>query len=83
MVECYFMSQSDSGLITETHALRRWSNLYMRAMEGLKDPRMPLRMETMLKAEGLEEVEVKMIPLPLCGWPTGELGRERLILHGS
>lgn len=71
MVECYFMSQSDNGSITETHPLRQWSNRYMQSLEGLKSLRMPLRMEEMFRAADLIDVEVRMIPLPLCGWPSG------------
>ena len=72
MVECYHMCQSDNGSITEEHAIRQWSNHYMRAMEGLKDLRAPLRLQTMLAATGFVDIESKMVQLPLCGWSSGE-----------
>ena len=71
MVECYYMCQSDNGSITDTHALRQWSNNYLRSMEGLKDPRVPLRLQAMFTAAGFVEVDSRMIPLPLCGWSNG------------
>lgn len=71
IVECYHMCQSDNGMITETHALRQWSRLYLRSLDGLKDLRAPLRMQDLLTAAGLVNIEAKMIPLPLCEWPLG------------
>lgn len=68
MIECYFMCQSDNGSITESHALRRWSQKYIRSLEGIKDPRAPLRLQTLFTAAGLVEVENRMVPLPLCAW---------------
>lgn len=74
MVECYYMCQSDNGTITETHALRQWSNLYIRSLEGIKDLRVPLQFQSLFAAAGFVEVEYKMIPLPLCGWSAGKDG---------
>ena len=71
MVECYYMCQSDNGSITESHALRQWSNKYIRSMDGTKDPRAPLQIQNMLTAAGFVNIECTMIPLPLCGWSTG------------
>ena len=71
MTECYYMCQSDNGSINESHALRRWSDLYMRSLEQIKDPRAPVRLQSLLTGARFTNVEVKMIPLPLCGWPQG------------
>ncbi|MCJ1370700.1 hypothetical protein MMC20_001913 [Loxospora ochrophaea] len=77
MVECYYMFQSDNGSITDSNALRQWSNNYMTALGGTKDPRAPLRMQQMFSAAGLVEIECKMLPLPLCAWSNN--ARERRI----
>ena len=71
MVECYLMCQSDNGSITEEHALRQWSNKYIRSLDGLKDPRAPLRLQALFTTAGLVNVEMRMIPLPLCAWANG------------
>ena len=76
MIEGYYMCQSDNGSITDSHALRVWSTSYIRSMEGLKDPRAPLRLQALFAAAGLVEVDSKMIPLPLCGWSNGEILRD-------
>ena len=65
------MCQSDNGSITDSHPLRQWSDNYIRSLEGIKDPRAPLRLHGLFSAAGLVEVEQRMIPLPLCGWSSG------------
>jgi hypothetical protein len=72
MVECYYMCQSDNGSITESHALRQWSNRYINAIEGIKDPRAPMQLPSLFNAAGFVEVESRMIPLPLSGWSIGK-----------
>ena len=71
MTELYWMCQSDNGSITGFHPLRQWSDNYIRSLEGIKDPRAPLRLHGLFSAAGLVEVEQRMIPLPLCGWSSG------------
>lgn len=71
MTELYWMCQSDNGSITDSHPLRRWSDHYIRSLEGIKDPRAPLRLHGHFSAAGLIEIEQRMIPLPLCGWSSG------------
>lgn len=71
MVECYYMCQSDNGSITTAHALQQWSDAYISALDGIKDPRAPMQLQNLFHAAGFLEVESRMIPLPLCGWPTG------------
>ncbi|KAJ5232514.1 hypothetical protein N7468_005470 [Penicillium chermesinum] len=68
MVEIYFNVQSDNGSITDSHALRRWSAQYMRALEDRKDLRIGSRLRGLFVEAGLEEVDMKMIPLPLSEW---------------
>lgn len=65
------MCQSDNGSITSSHPLRQWSDNYIRSVEGIKDPRAPLRLQGLFSAAGLVEIEHKMIRLPLCGWSSG------------
>ena len=65
------MCQSDNGSITESHPLRRWSNKYIQAHNGLKDGRVPLRLPSLVTGAGFVDVEHRMIPMPLCGWPNG------------
>ena len=45
----------------------------MESLQGIKDPRAALRLHSLLTAAGLENVELEMIRLPLCGWPSGML----------
>ena len=71
MIELYWMCQSDNGSLTDAHPLRRWSDNYIRSLEGIKDSRVPLRLHGLCSAAGFVEVEHKMIPLPLCGWSSG------------
>ena len=68
MVECYFMCQSDNGSINDNSSLRQWSNNYISALDGIKDPRAPMQMQNMFTAAGLVNIERRMIQLPLCGW---------------
>lgn len=71
MTELYWMCQSDNGSITGSHPLRRWSDNYIRSLDGIKDPRAPLRLQGLFSAAGLVDIEHRMIPLPLCGWSSG------------
>lgn len=71
MIECYFMCQSNNGSITDAHPLRRWSNQYIRSLEGIKDPRAPTRLSNLVAQAGFTEIEHRMIQMPLCGWSDG------------
>lgn len=66
------MCQSDNGSIDDTSALREWSNNYIRALDVTKDPRSALQLQNMCTAAGLLDVETRMVPLPLCGWPSSK-----------
>ncbi|PYH96010.1 S-adenosyl-L-methionine-dependent methyltransferase [Aspergillus ellipticus CBS 707.79] len=76
LVEMYFNAQSDNGSLTEEHALRQWSTKFMRSMQGLKDLRVGTHLRNLLTAAGMEEVDTRMIPLPLCEWSTDPRIRE-------
>ena len=80
MVEIYFNVQSDNGSISDTHALRRWSTQYMRALEDRKDLRIGSSLRALFMSAGLLEVDTKMIPLPLSAWSTGEHAFPLLLL---
>ncbi|KAL8746142.1 MAG: hypothetical protein Q9190_001805 [Brigantiaea leucoxantha] len=71
LVECYFMCQSDNGSITEAHALRQWSNNYIRSIDGIKNPRAPMQLQAMLHTAGFVSLETTTIQWPLCGWSNG------------
>ena len=66
------MCQSDNGSINETHALRQWSNNYIRALDSTKDPRSALQLQNMLVTSGLQSVESRIIPVPLCAWSSSK-----------
>lgn len=72
MVEIYYNVQSDNGAITDDHALRKWSTQYLRALEDRKDLRIGTKLRNLLMEAGLEEVDTKMIPLPLSAWSPGQ-----------
>ncbi|EER22906.1 hypothetical protein CPC735_022050 [Coccidioides posadasii C735 delta SOWgp] len=72
MVEIYFNIQSDNGALTENHALRKWSSSYIKALEGVKDVRVGMKLTSLMTSAGLVDIESKMIPLPLSGWSNGE-----------
>lgn len=83
MIECYFKCQSDNGSITEAHALHQWSDKYFESIDDIKDPRAPLRLYDLCRSAGFVDVECKMIPLPLCGWPTGMRAFTSFLVHIS
>ncbi|KAI0009727.1 S-adenosyl-L-methionine-dependent methyltransferase [Xylariaceae sp. FL0662B] len=68
MVEIDYNAQSDNGSLTDGHALRQWSQAYLRAMEQHKNPRAPRRLAAWMRSAGFTEVNERMIPLPMCGW---------------
>ncbi|KAI3402125.1 hypothetical protein diail_54 [Diaporthe ilicicola] len=69
MVEVYFNAQSHNGTLTDDHGLRRWSRLYLQSLQPEKDPRAGIRLEDLMRNAGFENVESRMMQLPLCGWP--------------
>lgn len=79
MVEIYFNVQSDNGSITEQHALREWSRRYMRSLEDLKDLRVASRLASLMTEAGLQEVDMRMIQLPLSAWSRGKILAKHLV----
>ncbi|EPE10687.1 umta methyltransferase [Ophiostoma piceae UAMH 11346] len=69
LAEIYFQAQSDNGSLTDDHALRHWSRLYLQAIGQYKDPRAPTRLDSLLRSAGFTEIEVNVIQVPMCGWP--------------
>ncbi|KAI1986315.1 hypothetical protein LOZ53_004733 [Ophidiomyces ophidiicola] len=76
MVEIYFNIQSDSGALTEQHALREWSRKYIKSLENVKDLRIGMKLNNLMASSGLVDIESKMIPLPLSGWSNDPRMRE-------
>ncbi|KAI1409344.1 S-adenosyl-L-methionine-dependent methyltransferase [Hypoxylon sp. FL1857] len=68
MVEIDFNAQSDNGTLTDSHALRQWSDKYRAAMSQFKNPEAPRRLGHWMRHAGFTDVEERMIPLPMCGW---------------
>ncbi|KAF8437377.1 S-adenosyl-L-methionine-dependent methyltransferase [Terfezia claveryi] len=77
MVEFYYNVQSDNGSLTDSHALRRWSDMYLRANDQSRDLRAPLRFRTLFDQAGFVDVETRMIPVHLSGWSKND--NERII----
>ncbi|KAG8167315.1 hypothetical protein KVR01_003004 [Diaporthe batatas] len=69
MVEVYFNAQSNNGTLTDGHGLRRWSQLYLQSIQPEKNGRVGLRLEELMRSAGFENVEARMMQLPLCAWP--------------
>ncbi|PYI33184.1 S-adenosyl-L-methionine-dependent methyltransferase [Aspergillus indologenus CBS 114.80] len=76
LVEMYFNVQSDNGSLTEEHALRQWSTKFMQSLDDRKDLRVGTRLRDLLVAAGMDQVDAKMIPLPLSGWSNDPRARE-------
>ncbi|KIN08384.1 hypothetical protein OIDMADRAFT_110979 [Oidiodendron maius Zn] len=81
MVELYFNVQSDNGslglgrlitIFSTDHALSRWSENYLASMQGIKDLRVPPRLENMMRSAGFVDVEGRMIQLHTCGWSSDQ-----------
>lgn len=72
MVEIYFNAQSDNGSFTDQNALRQWSTRFMGSFGDSRDLRIGTRLKSLLAAEGLVEVDTRMIPLPLSAWAAGK-----------
>ncbi len=72
MIEYYPLVQSDSGLLTDQSAVRRWWESYEAAMQRLRrDPRIGRRLNDLLTQNGYRDVAVEVQHLPIGGWHTG------------
>ncbi|OAA59560.1 UMTA methyltransferase [Niveomyces insectorum RCEF 264] len=60
IVEIYYQAQSDNGSLTDEHGLRYWSKLYLQSLSQYKDPRAPIRMETLVRNAGFTDVETRI-----------------------
>ncbi|KAK3905705.1 S-adenosyl-L-methionine-dependent methyltransferase [Staphylotrichum tortipilum] len=69
MVEISFSAQSDSGRLTDDHALRVWSQSYMQSVQPAKDPSAPQHLRDWMAQAGFVDIETNMLQLPLSGWP--------------
>lgn len=47
------------------------SQLYLQGIQPEKDGRAGIRLEELMRSAGFENVESRMMQLPLCGWPEG------------
>lgn len=72
MVEYHFIIQSDSGLLTDAHAIQQWQNAYKWYMEQEKDPRVGRRLSQLMRDAGLDSIQEYTYRLPIGSWPTGE-----------
>ena len=77
MVEMYFQFQSDSGLMDETHALRRWSQAYLNSLSQAytpqckKDRHAPQRLEAMMANAGFVDINMRIKNVPMSPWSEG------------
>lgn len=49
------------------------SRLYLQSLQPEKDARAGIKLEELMRNAGFENVESRMMQLPLCGWPEGSL----------
>ncbi|OJD24004.1 hypothetical protein ACJ73_04644, partial [Blastomyces percursus] len=79
MVEMYFNVQSDNGTITDAHALRKWSSKYLKSLEDVKELRVAMKLGGLLEAARFNNVQTRVINVPLAPWPDDahlrEIGR--------
>lgn len=45
------------------------SRLYLQTLQPHKDGRVGIRLEALMRDAGFVNIESRMMPLPLCGWP--------------
>ncbi|KAF2395718.1 S-adenosyl-L-methionine-dependent methyltransferase [Trichodelitschia bisporula] len=70
MAEFYYNIQSDSGRLTDQHALHQWGANYRAALERDRDPRVGRSLVEKLRQAGLREVQHRMFQVPIGAWPT-------------
>ncbi|KAK0650642.1 Secondary metabolism regulator laeA [Lasiodiplodia hormozganensis] len=70
MAEFYYIIQSDSGRLTDEHALMQWSNGYRHTMERDRDPRIGRHLGQLMRSAGLTDVQEVTYRMPIGGWPT-------------
>lgn len=64
------------GMLGSCRSLDQWltidrSQLHLQGLQPEKDGRAGIRLEELMRNAGFENVEARMMQLPLCGWPDG------------
>jgi hypothetical protein len=73
MVEYYYNIQSDTGRLTDNHAMHRWGVTYRATMEYIdRDPRIGRTLADKLRNAGLHDVHARTFQIPIGPWPRGE-----------
>jgi len=73
MVEFYYNIQSDSGRLTENHAMYKWGVTYRATMEYIdRDPRIGRTLADKLRSAGLHDVHARTFQIPIGAWSRGE-----------
>ena len=74
----YFQFQSDSGLLDDNSALRRWSMAYLASLsqttilQGRKDRHAPKKLDMMMAEAGFVDVRPNIRNIPMSPWSDGE-----------
>lgn len=76
VVEFYYIIQSDSGMLTDEHALQRWGTAYRAAMEQERDPRIGRNIRDLLRDAGLVDVNERSYRMPIGDWPDGKTAED-------
>lgn len=72
LAEYHLHIQSNSGRLTERSAVYRWWQGYARSMTDLqRDPRVAPRLQELVAAAGLRDVQTDYKRLPIGGWHPG------------
>ncbi|KAH3915432.1 hypothetical protein HBI56_166380 [Parastagonospora nodorum] len=88
VAEYHLHIQSNSGRLTERSAVYRWWQGYARSMTDLqRDPRVAPRLQELVAAAGLRDVQTDYKRLPIGGWhpdPTqAGIGRDAICVVGD
>jgi len=71
-VEYYYIIQSDSGRLTDQHALQQWGLVYRAAMERERDPRVGRNLRGLLRDANLRDIQERTYNVPIGGWSSGK-----------
>jgi len=74
LVEYYYIIQSDSGRLTDQHALQQWGTVYRAAMERERDPRVGRNLRGLLRDANLRDIHERTYNIPIGGWSSGKCG---------
>lgn len=82
LAEYHLHIQSDNGRLTEQSAVHRWWQGYVEAMAAMnRDPRIGSRLQGLLVAAGLRDVQLDYRQLPIGAWNLGALLLVRNVSH--